>query len=258
VDERVAIRDFIQGNRLLSRHFDVFLFEDLPAKDRRPDNLYLDKVEQCVVFVAIFGQQYGSEDLTDGVSPTEREFDLATEMSKERLVFLKDLGKAKQHPKMAALTGKAKSQLTYRRFKSIADLTSLLYESLIEYLEERGVIQNRPFDASACPDASLDDIFAEKIKWFLRRARRERNISLPTSASPEETLTHLNLIGDDHVSNAAILLFGEAPQRFAATAVVKCAHFHGVEVAKPIPSHQVFEGTLYDQVDDAVDFVMLS
>ena len=256
VAERKAIRDFICSNRLLSKHFEVFLFEDLPAKDQRPDSLYLDKVSKCSVFLVMLGKEYGWEDPKDGVSPTEREFDLASQTGKHRLVFLKNLGNQKQHPKMAALTEKAKKQLVYRRFGNTSDLVSLVYDSLIEYLEQRGVIQHKPFDAAVCPNATLADISADKIKWFLNTARRERNLSLPASASAKETLTHLKLLDGERLSNAAALLFANDPQRFTMSAVVKCARFHGVEVAKPIPSHQVFEGTLYDQVDAAVDFVM--
>ena len=46
------------------------------------------------------------------------------------------------------------------------------------------------------------------------------------------------------------------PQRFLISSEVKCAHFHGVEVAKPIPSYQVYKGTVFDLVDQALDFVM--
>ena len=46
-------------------------------------------------------------------------------------------------------------------------------------------------------------------------------------------------------SNAAILLFGKAPQRFILTSEVKCLHFHGVEVRKPIPSYQVYKGVSF-------------
>ncbi len=81
-------------------------------------------------------------------------------------------------------------------------------------------------------------------------------MNLPASASKQETLTHLKLADGNGVTNAAILLFGADPQKHAPAAVVKCAHFHGTEVAKPIPFHQVFEGTLFEQVDEAVDFVM--
>jgi len=34
-EERRAVRDFVRGDALLRRFFDVFLFEDLPASDRR-------------------------------------------------------------------------------------------------------------------------------------------------------------------------------------------------------------------------------
>lgn len=53
-----------------------------------------------------------------------------------------------------------------------------------------------------------------------------------------------------------MLLFGKRPQRFLLSSEVKCAHFHGTEVAKPIPSYQVYKGTVFELVDQAVDFVM--
>jgi ATP-dependent DNA helicase RecG len=33
-------------------------------------------------------------------------------------------------------------------------------------------------------------------------------------------------------------------------------HFHGTEVGKPIPSYQIYKGTVFELVDQAVDFVM--
>lgn len=33
-------------------------------------------------------------------------------------------------------------------------------------------------------------------------------------------------------------------------------HFHGTEVRKPIPSYQIYKGTVFELVDQAVDFVM--
>lgn len=256
-EERKAIRDFIQGNRLLGRHFDVFIFEDLPAKNRRPNELYLDQVEACSVFVALFAAEYGWEDPKDGLSPTEREFNRAAELGRHRLLFLKNADMdTRPHPKMTALIKRAQAELIYKRFNHAADLTSLLYDSLIEYLEERGTIQSKPFDAAPCRGADLSDIANARIKWFLPIARRERNMNLPASATKRDTLTHLKLASNDGVTNAAILLFGADPQKHAPAAIVKCAHYHGTEVVKPIPSYHVFEGTLFEQVDGAVDFVM--
>ena len=69
-------------------------------------------------------------------------------------------------------------------------------------------------------------------------------------------LEHLNLLNQGRLTNAAMLLFGKRPQRFLISSEVKCAHFHGTRVAKPIPSHQVYQGTVFELVDHAVDFVL--
>lgn len=74
--ERAAVRDFVRGDALLRRFFDVFLFESLPASDRRPDAVYLDEVERSAIYLGLLGDEYGTEDAA-GVSPTEREFDRA-------------------------------------------------------------------------------------------------------------------------------------------------------------------------------------
>ena len=58
--ERRAVKDFISHDPLLSRFIsDVFLFEDIPAGDRKPDDIYLDEVEQCDIYLAILGNKYG-------------------------------------------------------------------------------------------------------------------------------------------------------------------------------------------------------
>ncbi|MDD2749602.1 MAG: DUF4062 domain-containing protein, partial [Acidithiobacillus sp.] len=52
--ERRAIRDFIRGDSLFGQYFDVFLFEDLPAADRRADETYLDEVSASAIYLGLF------------------------------------------------------------------------------------------------------------------------------------------------------------------------------------------------------------
>jgi predicted HTH transcriptional regulator len=106
------------------------------------------------------------------------------------------------------------------------------------------------------PPAAPRDVPPALRRPFLRRARRARGFPLSEEAKPEELLTHLNLLDDGHPTHAAILLFGRQPQRFLISSELKCAHFHGIEVSKPMPSYQVYKGTVFDLVDQAVDFVM--
>ena len=252
--ERRAMKDFIEGDPLLRQYFDVFLFEDLPASNQTPDQLYFGQLDKSAVYLGIFGDQYGWED-KEGISPTEREFDRATVKKKTRLVFVKGTDDARRHPKMLALIKKAERQLTRRRFGDVSDLTGKVYASLIQYLEQRGILPHRPFDAAACPRATLKDIDADKIAWFIERAQQERNFALKTNTPPDQTLTQLNLLDDKNLTHAAVLLFGRNPQRFLPSAEIKCMHFHGTEVVKPIPDYKVFKGTVFDQADQATDFV---
>jgi len=254
-EERRAVKAFVEGDPLLRRYFTVFLFEDLPASDRRADEIYLNEVDHCTIYVGLFGNDYGFED-KEGVSPTEREFDRATLRGKPRLIFVKGTDDKVRHPKMGTLIRKAGDQLIRRRFATPAELTKALYASLVDYLEDCGVIQNRPFDERLCGDATLDDIDAAAVADFVRRARFERQFPLPESTAMADVLAHLNLIREGHPTHAAVLLFSRDPQRFIPCAEVRCMHFHGTDIQRPVPFYRVFKGNLFEQVDQAENFVL--
>jgi ATP-dependent DNA helicase RecG len=164
-EERRAVKAFVEGDPLLRRFFSVFLFEDLPASDMRADSIYLDAVDRCSIYVGIFGNDYGFED-KKGISPTEREFDLASQHAKPRLIFVKGADDRKRHSKMAALMQKAGSQLIRRRFIGVPDLAAALYSSLVDHLERTGRLRIKPFDASACPGATFEDLSIESSICF--------------------------------------------------------------------------------------------
>ena len=147
--ERTVLRDYLCGDPLMRRFFEVFLFEDISASDQRPDALYLDEVERCALYVGLFGSDYGNED-EEGVSPTEREFDRATTLGVHRLIFVKGTGTHVRHPKMEALIGKAQAGLIRKRFNTQAELVTELYAALVEYLETKELIRRGPFDAAPC------------------------------------------------------------------------------------------------------------
>ena len=219
--ERLALRDFLQGDPLLRRFFEPVLFEDLPASDRLADDLYLHLVDQRELYVGLFAADDTSRD-----------------------------------PRMLALIRQAEASLVRRRFATSAELIAGLYAALVQWLDDRQLIRSGPFDASPCPQAAVADLDPERMAWFIDRARQVRGFPLPPNASPSELLTHLNLLANGQPVHAAVLLFGRQPQRFLLSSEVKAAHFHGTAVAKPIPSYQVFKGTVFELVDQAADFVL--
>ena len=126
--ERAALRGYLRGDALMRRFFEVFLFEEVPAANRRADSVYLDEVDGCDLYIGLFGNDYGFED-AEGVSPTQREFARAAVRHKPRLVFVKGAGDAGKHPKMQALIGHAGSELIRRRFVTTAELIAAVYSA---------------------------------------------------------------------------------------------------------------------------------
>ena len=176
--ERAQLRDYLRGDPLMRRFFEVFLFEDIPASDRQPDEVYLGEVERCDIYVGLFGNEYGFED-AQGVSPTEREFDRATELDKHRLIFVMGADDGERHPRMLDLIARAQAGLVRRRFATAAELVAGLYAALVQYLEAKELLRFGPFDAAQCSGATLDDLDVERMYRFIRIGRRARQFPLP-------------------------------------------------------------------------------
>ncbi len=226
-EQRRAVKDFIIHDPLLNRFISsVFLFEDIPARDRKPDDIYLGEVEQCDIYLAIFGNQYGWKN-KDGKSPTELEFEHATKTHRERLVFVQGKNDKAREPEMGKLVSRAGSQVTRRRFSDTSGLIREVYASLVECLENRGALKTRPFDDSVCDGATLRDVDKAEVKAFVETAEAVGRLKLKGSRAPKAVLQNFNLLRNGRPTNAAMLLFGKNPQRFFNNGQIHCFHFHG-------------------------------
>ena len=255
-EERRGVKDFINHDPLLCRFIsDVFLFEDIPAKDRKPDDIYLDQVEPADIYLGIFGDRYGWKN-EDGKSPTELEFEHATRTRRERLIFIKGDDDKARDPEMAKLVNESGRQLTRRRFSDTPGLIREVYASLVDCLENRGVFRSRPFDGSLCDGATLRDVDDAAVADFVETAETAGRLALKGSRSSKAVLRNFNLVRDDRPTNAAILVFGKDPRRFFHNTQVHCFNFHGTEKRKPIASQQPYEGRLIQVIDEAVEFVL--
>ena len=253
---RKDLKAFLLGDAVLHRFIsEVFLFEELPARDRRADEVYLEQVKRCDIYLGIFGYEYGSED-QNGISPTEREYDYASKLGKTRLIYVWGADEKQRADKMKMLIHKAGKDLVRRRVGDMSALRAEVYASLVDYLDGRGALRVPPFDTSPCDSATLHDLSRKRVEWFLDTARRERAFPLKQNTSTQALLTHLNLLEQGRPTHAAVLLFGANPQRFHRTAEAKCIHCHGTEYRRPFASLQVYGGNLFEQADQALDFVL--
>ncbi len=130
------------------------------------------------------------------------------------------------------------------------------------------------WDEQVCEGAKLEDIDEEKVRWFLKKARYERNLEIEPDTPTKETLeklemikysktskkflghkkSHSDFLVNGKLTNAAILLFGGNPQKFFLQAETRCARFKGIKPLEFIDM-KIFGGSIIDQREDAIEFI---
>ena len=252
--ERKALAAFIRSDAILSKFFEVFIFEEVPVQDRPAAGVYLDEVDNCDIYLGLHGGEYGNVDKR-GVSATQREYERAEKAQKQRICFVRktEVTDARQKAFLARID----ADVVRNGFSDYEELKTAVYAALARFLESRSAISVLPFDASPSAGVVLRDLSAAKIRRFLQEARRIRKWAVSANARPHEVLDALDLIdGEGRILNSAALLFGKRPQHFFRASQVKCAWFYGTEVQKPIADHKIFTGDVFELVDAATQFVL--
>ena len=133
-EERAMLSQYIRTDALLGKFFETFIFEDVPANEASPQQVYLNEVEMADIYLGLYGNNYGYED-EEGVSPTEREYDRAAELHKTRLVFIKSIDEEHRHSKEATLIRKVERDIVRKTFVDTEGLRTSVYAALVRYLE---------------------------------------------------------------------------------------------------------------------------
>ena len=183
-EERTMLSAYIRQDALLGKFFAAFIFEEGLAQSASAQQVFLEQVERCDIYLGIFGDEYGNID-AEGISPTEREYNKAAELSKTRLIFIKNGTARPRDMREAALIAKAEKEVVRKSFAGVNDLRTAVYAALIRYLEDKEIIRVFPFDASKDADATLADLDEDKIRDFIYVARRKRNFPLAVETTPK-------------------------------------------------------------------------
>jgi len=253
--ERAELASYFRQDPLLGTFFEPFIFEEVPANTHSPGKVYLSEVKDSDIYIGLLGASYGFEDEM-GVSPTEREYDQAKAEHLPRWIFIKEMAGTERHPKEAALIRKIEQDVSRKKFSDVDLLKKEVYNSAVLYLKQTGKIESHDFDDSLHPSANIQSLEETKVKEFIVLAREKRNFPLKETASVEQVLKHLRMIRSGRLVNSALLAFAPDPQLYFPSATIKCAHFHGIQVQKPIPDYKEFGGTVFEVADEAVNFVL--
>lgn len=133
---RDKLASFINNDPYWSQFFYAFIFENLPANRRSPSDIYLGKIDNCAIYLGIFGLRYGRLN-ENGISATEQEYNYAIEIGRDPLIFIKKLTpKARRAKRMQALIRKARVH-TYTTFRNTDHLCNEVQRSLLYWQQDQ-------------------------------------------------------------------------------------------------------------------------
>lgn len=134
--ERKALAEFIRSDAILSKFFEVFIFEEVPAQDRPAAGVYFDEVDNCDIYLGLHGGEYGNVD-KKGVSATQREYERAEKAQKQRMCFIRkaEVTDARQREFLSRID----EDVVRNGFSDYEELKTAVYAALACFLESRNM-----------------------------------------------------------------------------------------------------------------------
>ncbi|MDP3042373.1 MAG: ATP-binding protein [Candidatus Omnitrophota bacterium] len=261
-EERFAIKNLINDNSTLRQCFDVFLFEDLPAKGKSPITTYLKHVCGSDIYLGIIGKEYGDKG-KDGLSATEREFRRFQKdcLRGEMLVFVKGTSAddAKRDKDAQSFFKSIKAAFIYKRFRNLDDLKVQVLNSLISFLDDQGEVSKVPFDQAVCREADYEAIDEQAVKDFLQNRAIKLKVKIPKTSIKDFLVNALKVVKKENgvlrPTNAGLLFFGKDPSDTITHHEIRIARFRGTARSEFIDSQEI-KGPIYRMLEQVETFFL--
>jgi ATP-dependent DNA helicase RecG len=108
------------------------------------------------------------------------------------------------------------------------------------------------WDLTLARDYALKDLDMEKVRWYIKEAKETGRRPTGPEEMPMDVLEKANLVKDGTPTWAAVMLFGKKEGRYNWPSEIHCGRFKG---ETEVIDDRMSLGSLFDQVDDAMEFV---
>ncbi|MBU1923432.1 MAG: putative DNA binding domain-containing protein, partial [Candidatus Omnitrophica bacterium] len=142
-----------------------------------------------------------------------------------------------------------------RPFKRVGKATMRIGKDEYERLILEKHKDRFQFDKQVCEEAGLKDIDDRKVKAYLKLREKNRNISSKIKIPLDQLLVNIKAAADKKPTNAGILFFGKNPLKFISHAQLRLVRIKGVKIYGNILDRLDCNGTLWEMVNQAEDFI---
>lgn len=101
-------------------------WEGFPPESRPPQNVMINRLDECHIYVGIFGAQFSS--------PTVTEYRRAEELNRPRLCFVKNVNNRANQ--LAEFLDEIRNDVVYRSFTSPGELKTLVCDAVANAIED--------------------------------------------------------------------------------------------------------------------------
>lgn len=107
------------------------------------------------------------------------------------------------------------------------------------------------WDACAEKDADIKDLDKQLIDTFIKAVRKAKRRPIPRSTDQIEIIEKLGLLVNEKPTRAALLLFGNDPQKFSPSAYLQVGRFRSL--IDIVDSHE-FTGNVLSQIEQCMNW----
>lgn len=264
--ERIAVQEVIAETEILSRYFEVEIFEELPPMGIPAQKGAIESLKLCDVYIGIFGNEYSK--------PTAEEYHAAKSENKYILIFLKGKSDEQRDHRLLELLKEFKGHkgFTYKRFED--DYTVLkkwVSKGLKHFLEkEKGIklsledktsleLPKTSYDMRPVRNASIDDLSMEAVRCFFNTTGTKivkKSIKEVYPILQKRGLIHKESREDRFTPTiSGLLLFGKSPETLLVQSKIKADRFQGTEPVNTI-DYQIIKGSLPQMWERAKEFFL--
>lgn len=228
-EERKLLHQEILQDPILGRFVEPYLFEFDAAKSQTADNVFINEVEHCDIYIGLIGSQYG-DIYRHGFSATEYEYDTYISKKADAYIFVKNAYNRDKGSNN--FLKRISKKHMYKEFNNPQELVEEVKKAIFENIDER--LHPGIFDMRLLKNSSCEDVDPRALDLFFENLTDKSVKQLKGLRDMDKILEYIGAgeideLGNFNLNTAGALFFAKDISKFHLDHDIKMVRFNGTE-----------------------------